>query len=219
MFSGMFTCAECGSAITGDIKKGKYIYYRCANKTRNCSHKSLNVKQETIEKQFEEAVRKVNITSEHKKAIARALKESHIEEEKFHQEQIKNLQLRCEKLRNRISNIYTDKLDGEITYEFWIEKNNEWTFELTKLQNLITAHDNANKNYKEKGVAILELAENIYSQYIQETDEEKVNLLNILSSNFLLTGEKVSYEYKKPFDILAEGLSCTIDLGRKDSNL
>lgn len=53
------------------------------------SHKSLNVKQETIEKQFEEAVRKVNITSEHKKAIVRALKESHIEEEKFHQEQIK----------------------------------------------------------------------------------------------------------------------------------
>jgi len=35
----------------------------------------------------------------------------------------------------------------------------------------------------------------------------------ILCHNFLLTGEKVSYEYKKPFDILAEGLSCTIDLG------
>ena len=91
--------------------------------------------------------------------------------------------------------------------------------ELTKLQNLITAHDNANKSYMEQGSAILELAENIYPQYIQEPDEEKVNLLNILSSNFLLTGEKASYTYKKPFDFFAKGLNCIVDLGRKDSNL
>ena len=147
------------------------------------------------------------------------LKESHIEEEKFHQEQITSLQNRCEKLRNRISKLYTDKLDGEITNEFWIEKNNEWTYEHSKLTSLIESHMNANKNYMEKGIALLELAENVYSQYIQESEEEKVNLLNILSQNFLLTGEKVSYTYKKPFDILAEGLSCTISLGREDSNL
>jgi hypothetical protein len=64
----------------------------------------------------------------------------------------------------------------------------------------------------EQGIAILELAENVYSQYIQESDEEKANLIKILSSNFLLTGEKASYTYKKSFDILAEGLSCTIAL-------
>lgn len=219
LFSGMFKCAECGSTITAEIKKGQYVYYRCTNRKKTCSHKSVYVRQEKLIKQFDDAIKDVNITTEHKKAIITALKESHEDEQKFHEEQIAQLKERGDKLRNRISNLYTDKLDGLISVADWAMKNNEWTYEHSRLNALIEKHMDSNKNYMEKGVQMLELAENVYSQYIQENEEEKAKLIKIVCQNFLLEGSKASYEYKKPFDILSEGLNCSITLGRKDSNL
>ena len=29
-FSGLISCGHCGCALVGDIKKGKYVYYRCS---------------------------------------------------------------------------------------------------------------------------------------------------------------------------------------------
>lgn len=78
--------------------------------------------------------------------------------------------------------------------------------EHARLADLIEKHMNANKSYMEQGNAILELLENLYAKYIQQNDEEKRNLIKIVSSNFLLDGEKLSYEYKKPFNLFAEGL-------------
>lgn len=219
LFSGMFTCACCGSTITGEIKKGKYIYYRCANKTHKCPNKNVYVKESEIMEQLDEIVHKITITPKHKQAIVKALNESHIEEKRYHKEQIKTLQTACEKMKNRISALYTDKLDGLIDSDLYKAKNEEWTLEYARLKSAIESHETANKSYMDKVIRILELAQNIYSQYLCQNDEEKIKMIKILSSNFVLNGRKISYEYKKPFDILAKGLSYQIKLGRKDSNL
>jgi hypothetical protein len=63
----------------------------------------------------------------------------------------------------------------------------------------------------DKGNQILELAKNADTVHFKATPQEKAGLLNLFCSNFLLNGGKVSYTYKKPFDILAEGLSCQIN--------
>lgn len=218
LFSGLLVCAKCGSVITGDIKKGKYIYYKCANKTKNCENKSLHIKQEVIEAQFIEGLKSVQITPEHKLILADALKSSFKDEQVYHKEQITKLNTSCEKLRNRISQLYTDKLDRIISADMWKEKNNEWAMEHTRLNSLIEKHMKANKNYMEQANIIFELLENLYLKYIEQNDEEKRNLLKIVSSNFLLDGEKLSYEYKKPFDIFAKGLSCQLKWRIGDSN-
>ena len=219
IFSGLFKCAECGSTITAEIKKGQYVYYRCTNRKRTCSHKSIYTRQEDIIKQFDDAIKNVTITPEHKKAIITALKESHEDERIFHEEQITQLKESSDKLRNRISKLYIDKLDGIISAEDWAERNNQWTCEHSRLTALIDKHIESNKNYMEQGIKMLELAENLYPHYLDETDDEKSKLIKIICQNFLLEGAKVSYTYKKPFDILSEGLNCSITLGRKDSNL
>lgn len=36
LFRGLITCDECGCAVTGDIKKGKYVYYSCNNAKGTC---------------------------------------------------------------------------------------------------------------------------------------------------------------------------------------
>ena len=217
-FAGLLTCGECGSSITAEIKKGKYIYYHCTHGKGECSQDKY-IREEELDKQFKEAIKKIHVTEEHKQWIITALKSSNEDEQAYHLERVESLHSQSQRLRERINKIYIDKLDNLITEEFWLEKHNQWTLELDKLQTLVTAHDKANKSYIENGIQILNIASEAYELYISQSGNEKIKLLKIILSNFLLTGENISYEYKKPFDILAEGLACTTTLGRKDSNL
>lgn len=122
-------------------------------------------------------------------------------------------------LRNRINKLYTDKLDGVITENFWQAKNNEWVHEHSRISEDIERHIKANSSYMQEGLKWLELTENLYPLYLQQNNDEKAKMLKIVCSNFLLLGGNVRYTYEKPFDILAKGLNHTITLGRKDSNL
>src|SRR6266571_2796175 len=49
LFKGLLFC-ECGCAMVGEIKKGKYIYYHCTGNKEGCDRKRIYVKQEEIEK-------------------------------------------------------------------------------------------------------------------------------------------------------------------------
>ena len=217
-FAGFLTCGECGSTITADIKKNKYIYYHCTHgKNFDCSQDKY-IPEEKLEKLFEKVVFDISLTTEQKEWIIQALKESNIDEQEYSKERIEKLNIQCQKLRDRISKIYLDKLDGIIAEEFWLEKHNEWTSDLDRLQNLIKAHDKANKNYLELGIQFLSIIENVKDLYFKQDNFEKVKLLKILLSNCTIKNETIDYIYNKPFDILANGLSCTKTLGREDSN-
>lgn len=48
LYNGLITCEECGSPVSGDIKKGKYTYYRCAKASNSCSQKSYAIETDII---------------------------------------------------------------------------------------------------------------------------------------------------------------------------
>ena len=73
----MFKCAKCCSAVVGELKKGKYIYYHCADKTKACPNKGVYIKQEEIDSVFERGIKGIALTPEHKAAVITALKESY----------------------------------------------------------------------------------------------------------------------------------------------
>ena len=210
-YSGLFKCAQCGSAVAGEIKKNKYIYYHCADKTKACPNKGINLRQADIDKVFDEAIKRIQITPEHKQAIIAALKAAHSEESKYNEAEIKRLMNRAEVIRSRLSKIYLDKLDGVITQDFWQERHNEWTLEHAKVMQLIQAHSAANANYMAEASELVELLENLYSRYIQLNADEKGEVVKIIFSNFFIDGSNVCYDYKKPFDIFVKGLSRSLD--------
>jgi hypothetical protein len=141
------------------------------------------------------------------------LKESHKDESEYYAEQIANYRKQCDILQSRINKLYTDKLDGIISEEFWAEKHNEWNNELSMLLRKIDTNNNANHDYMELGIKLLELVENLYLRYISLSDIEKSKTLKIIFQNFYLDGEKASYTYKKPFNSFVEGNVCLLNGG------
>ena len=219
LFAGMITCADCGCQISGEIKKGKYVYYSCTGGKGECSQQHIYVREEELEKQYIEALKQIQTSDEHKNWIIQGLKESFADEQKYTKEKIKDFNNQKEILKERLSKIYLDKLDGTISEQFWLERHNQWTMELMHLQSTIEAYEKSNIDFMGNGINILNLLTNIEKTYLLSDIDGKKQILNTVLQNSYLKDGKLSYTYKKPFNIFAKGLNYLENLGRKDSNL
>ena len=131
---------------------------------------------------------------------------------------IASLQAQDDKLQPRIDQAYTDKLDGTIPEDPFLRKMNEWREEQSKILSHIRAHQTANYNDLEEGIRVIELANKAYFLCLRQPAHEKARLLIIVQSNCVWDGVSTCPEYRKPFDILAEGLSSAKWLPGPDSN-
>ena len=73
-----------------------------------------------------------------------ALKESHRDEKRDHDEAIARLQKQYTTLQNRLDAMYVDKLDGTVTRQFFDRQSELWRGEQSKISAEIGAHQNAN---------------------------------------------------------------------------
>jgi hypothetical protein len=135
--------------------------------------------------------------------VVTALKESHSEEKRYHNDTISTLQNQYKKLQDRIDAMYIDKLDGKVSENFFIRKSEEWGTEQANILRQIEQHQGANRSYLEEGTRLLELAQKAVTLYKKQEMEEKRRLLNFVFSNSTWKDGKLTPVYRKPFDLLA----------------
>ena len=92
--------------------------------------------QSVIEQQVIEAIERIKIDEKQKSWIQTVLAESFKDEQKYSKTMLNSLNKQKEILSKRIETIYLDKLDGKITEEFWLQKHEEWSASLSKIQNI-----------------------------------------------------------------------------------
>ena len=201
-FRGLLTCGYCGCAMTAEIHKGRYIYYRCTGGKGKCDQ--AHIRQEEVARLLGLAVQRISIDAEIAEWIKGALRASHGDEILFHKQAIDDLNRERTKLENRISQIYIDKIDGVISEQDWQTLHGKFAVELECIQAKLGNHTRANLDYIEKGVLILELAQDAYSQYVNQNDYEKRKLLDFVLSNCLVRGNEFAPVYRQPFDLLAD---------------
>lgn len=217
--SGLITCEECGCSVVGEIKKGKYIYYHCTwGKGKDSCKQKKYIKQANLDTQVVEALTRFKITAEHKEWIKQAIKLIDERKQEDSTKKIKQYQIEIEKIREEMHKMYRDKLDGMIDDDFWLEMHNNNKIKMERFKTLIDAFDRANQKSMEELYQTLELAEEASELYLDANEELKKRIVKSSLSNLTLKDGKLSYEYKKPFDILVKGLCCQLKWRIGDSN-
>jgi DNA invertase Pin-like site-specific DNA recombinase len=214
--SGVVTCSRCSCAIVGETHKGKYTYYRCTHHHGKCGQPY--VRAETLDAKLLEIVRRAELDQERLNWLKAALLESHQDERAYHEAQITALRAHYDRLQQRIERIYLDKLDGAVNEDFWKARTAEWRSEQDRIQAQLVRHQQANQNYLETGVRILELTKDIEAQYVRANVAQKRQILSILLSNCALHDVTLTPAYRKPFCWIAEGLLSKEWRGRRGSN-
>ena len=231
-FTGLITCGHCGCALTAEIKKSKYIYYHCTGFRGKCPEKF--VREEVLQEKFAALLAGLHFSTRIYELIVRALKESFIVEKHDHDEAVANLRAEIDRLQNRLEAVYIDKLDDDVSDEFYKRVSAQWRDEIDRCQRDLIRHVEASSAYMDEGVALLTLARKAHSLFESANGIEKRRLLNFVLSNCVWKDGELHAEYRQPFDILAEtiaetdpsqeGGSAEIPLnekwsGREDSNL
>lgn len=201
-FAGLLTCGHCGCALVGEIKKQKYIYYHCTGHKGKCGEPY--VREEVLEEHFGNSLKRLQFDSEVLELVTRALRESHEDEKRVHNEALARLQAEYSKLQNRIDQAYDDKVDGVIESAFYKRKTAEWRAEQQRILESIEQHQTANEGYLDDGVRLLELARRAYDLFMSQPAEEKRRLLDFVFSNCSWKAGKLTAQFRQPFDILAD---------------
>ena len=202
VFRGLLTCGECGRTITAEKKtkpSGKtYIYYRCTHFNTECQQKP--VREEVIDERIMESLRDLELPEKTVEYVTAALKKS-LESKRSNEDRARDqLLLQKEALSKRMDALYEDKLDGNITQDFYEQKFKQYSKQAEEIDRRISSSTKADIDYYRYGVNILELAKKARSLYEKANVEERQELLGYLLSNSLLKDKQVDIHYKKPFD-------------------
>jgi site-specific DNA recombinase len=131
---------------------------------------------------------------------------SHGDEKEHHDDAIRRIQAECDRLQNRIDAMYVDKLDGRIDTDFFDRKAAEWRREQQKCLELIREHQDANQNYFDEGIRLLELAQKAGKPFRKRSPTEKRRLLGFVLSNCSWKDDQLTAGYRQPFDLLAKNV-------------
>ena len=200
-FSGLVSCGHCGCSLTAEVKKGQYIYYHCTGFKGRCPEPY--VREEVLTGRFGDLLGRLEFDAEVLKWAAQALRQSHQDEKRYHDEAVERLQREYVRFQNRIDAMYVDKLDGKVSAEFFERKAAEWRADQGRILGTIEGHQDANQNYLEEGIQLLELAREARSLFLAQSPGEKRKLLGIVVSNSTWKDGRLQATFRKPFDLLA----------------
>ena len=184
-FRGIFTCGECGRAVTGEqhIKKSGLVfrYYRCTKKKTTCSQKYI--REEELAKQIDEIFSKFAWPENWFSKMFSQVEKWRNEKEQSIESTAKPLKEELRKIETKISKLLDAHLEGLLEADeyhnkkaellekkvvlkqkialigqkgnHWLEPLENWLKEVNQIQNLISGN-----NLREKGEFLRKLGSN-----------------------------------------------------------
>lgn len=137
-------------------------------------------------------------------SVREALKSSHTDERREHEDAIKRCQAEYKRLEDRLNAIYLDKLDGRIDQTFHDRMAKAWKTDQVRLLREIERHTDAEHSYMDDGIKLLELARNARELFAKQEAHEKKRLLNLVLSNSIWRQGEVEADFRQPFDLLVK---------------
>lgn len=202
-YANIIECGHCGCNVVGDIKqKGRYIYYRCTHYKQKCPDKYI--REEKLQEQFAQMVKAIQVSGEQYQFMVESLKAINAQKDQFVTERRAELNSEIQRINNRLSQLYEDKLDGIITHDFYLKKSNDGKERLENLNEQLSRLDGASQKQMDLGLQILEFAQSAYPLFEEMPASEQGKFLRIVLSKCCLKDGKLSPIYKKPFDVLVE---------------
>ena len=215
-FSGLLHCAYDNCAVTAEIQKQRYTYYRCTGFRGKCELPYF--REEEIASRLGKILKDIHIPDDVLSQLEKSLLTDKGRDEAIRKQQGERLKQRLSAVRHRIDQAYLDKLDGKISEEFWARKAAEWLAEEQQVSLAIQGLANANPDRIIDAVRIFELANKAHYLYVSQPAPEKAKLLKMVLSNCSVDAVSVYPTYKKPFDLVFARAKNEEWRARRDSN-
>ncbi len=217
-FRGLLVCGYCGCQITASLVKGKYVYYHCTKGKGKCPQ--AYIRQERLSILFSSVVDSVQIPEDVAAMLIEEIRRGEQKRQASLQARLVSLKKEVEGIEHTRSKAYFDKLNGVLEEARWKKLDQQWSKQAQELEEEIGRIEGALHTVAEDGAQeAFELLKRASELYSQQRPAEQARALRILLSNCTLKGERVEPNYRKPFDLVAEGHKTGVWFNRlTDSN-
>ena len=223
IFQGLLRNKETGRLLSGDIKKGKYIYYYSPKYLDSPASERVNEK--IILNEVKKVFKQIKVPDDILNELRVKLKETHEAKENYKEKAVDELQAKIKGLKKREANLFetliTENDDIRITQDEYTEKIRPIKQQVKNLQLQIQQFDDADEKFVITVQYLLELCSRAYEVFESSKVEQQRQLLKFVFSNLYLDGKKLHYDLNKPFDAIMQLSKCSkwytlVDILRTD---
>lgn len=198
-FAKLIKCT-CGIALTGDIKKGKYIYY--IHKCRNKSDSQISILEETLESKIDKEIEKLEFSEDFSKKIKDLFNQMLDYKTKDNASKIEDINKKIAQLKLK-SRKYLDLFgESSISKEDLIEVMNQCKEEIKILESKKNVSETINHKLIIQIADVIDTIRRFKPIYLESTVENKSKLLRQVTSKMTLDSGKIKIDFLKPFSIL-----------------
>ncbi len=205
-YRGFMTCAECGCVLTGDTKKGKYVYYFCTNGKGNCEQHKKYMASKKADELMADCFDLIHWDEELIEMAYLASKEKLANKKNSNQELSESIDKRLKSAQERKSRLIDMYLDNGMLKADYESKSNELQLEILNLE------DQKLKISKKiiNPESTLELTKDVFltanrakKEFLMADNKKRCRTLEKLLSNLVVKDEEMaSVSFKMPYEIL-----------------
>ena len=196
-FRNLLNCSECSRTINPYTAKGVYNYYRCFNK--QCKFYQQVVKEEVILKQAEDILKGLVFPNEAVKYIVDKLKSDFNKASLYEKNKKAEIYKQIEACNLRLSSLTDLFVDGSITGDIYIKKQEEYESSLYELNLELVSETKESTDLHLTVESMFNLINRLPEIFKSSNSDEKNKILKYITSNSLQTGQKADINLKKPF--------------------
>ena len=206
IFKGLLKCQNCGCAMSPETKTKKsglkFTYYSCTNAKRIC--KRVYVPEKNLLKPVYEVLERFeNISEDVQNDLVKELRKCTETEVVFHKAQINRIRTNYDNLKLKDDRLLEVYLEESITKDNYDKKHQEYQDQMQTLEIEMSEHRKADYDYQTTVATVISVARR--AKTIFENSSEvagKRTFLNYILQNPIVTGKTLSFELKKPFDLV-----------------
>ena len=202
-FTVLFTCGECGGAITAQYGKGNggiYVYYRCSKKHGKCYQPYL--RDELMIKQIQGLLQKVALPDGWASVAFTQLEQWEDEEQAKHRSFAQTLETNLSITQSKIDNLVNGFVDGLIDKDIYLKKKDELIRKKIELEHRQSRFGQKAKLWVEPMRDWLETAHKAGKFALSNDYHETKQMMEKIGTNRQVKDKAVGVDFQRPFDIL-----------------
>ena len=203
-YQGLIRCSICGSILSPELKKGKFIYYHCNDYHKNgCKRKSY-INQSKIDNIVATILKSLQISPKLLKDVQNTIKEIHMAKNSYQEHTMNEISSQLNKLTLRLEQLYQDKCDNKIDDEFWTHMNKKYSLEKAELIHQMKRINKADEDFSKLSEMLLKFCSNAHKLYLGGTADEKRYIASTIVSNLSYHDKKLDVELFPVFYTLSD---------------
>lgn len=201
-YRGLAVCARCGSAITAQVQKKRFIYLHCCQPKGKCVREYL--RKEDFEKQLFEGIGRIQVSDDLALVLKDVLDQVDRERAQSGAHVTENLATKASELKSKLDRLYTDHSERRIDEAFFTEKWNAWRGELSQIETQLAHVGGMGREARGHFENAIELANRAKSLFEKGNEPFRTKLVKITLSNLAVEGKTLRYDYQFPFNLLVK---------------